>query len=131
MNESGSMPSPSPWRFALKRLARHKLQFGLALFWSVIFVLVPMQVPVITGALVDSLRSKEVRVYGIEMDPKVSHKDRYRYVQFAALALVGLAVARGLSAYLRQMSVNKLTRRFVCEIRQSLIERLATMPLEH
>src|SRR6266498_2903787 len=103
MNGSDAEPAPSPWRFALRRLARHKLQFGLALFWSMIFVLVPMQVPVITGALIDSLRSKEVRLYGFEMDPKVSHRKRYRYVELVALALAGLAVARGLSAYLRQL----------------------------
>src|SRR6266704_4527146 len=106
MNCSVSKRALSPWRFALKRLARHKLQFGLALFWSMIFVLVPIQVPVITGALVDSLRSKEVRVYGVEMDPRVRHRERYRYVEIAALALAGLAAARGISAYLRQMSVN-------------------------
>lgn len=127
MNEPGSNESTAPWLFALRRLARHKLQFGLALFWSVIFVLVPMQVPVITGALIDSLRSKHVRLYGFKLDPD----SRRRSVQIAALALVGVAVARGLSAYLRQLSVNKMTRRFVRDIRRSLIERLATMPLEH
>jgi ABC-type multidrug transport system fused ATPase/permease subunit len=127
MNEPDSNQPAAPWLFALRRLARHKLQFGLALFWSIIFVLVPMQVPVITGALIDSLRSKHVRLYGLKLDPD----SRRKSVAIAALALGGVAVARGLSAYLRQLSVNKLTRRFVRDIRRSLIERLATMPLEH
>ena len=128
MNEAGSNQSTAPWLFALRRLARHRLQFGLALFWSVIFVLVPMQVPVITGALIDSLRTSEhVLLYGLKLSPD----KRQQSVQIVALALVAVAVARGVSAYLRQLSVNKLTRRFVRDVRRSLIERLATMPLEH
>src|SRR5260370_25693234 len=55
---SARSASRAPWRFALRRLARHKGPFALALFWSVVFILVPMQVPVITGALVDGLRAK-------------------------------------------------------------------------
>src|SRR6266851_9438136 len=62
-------PPSAPWRFALRRLARHKGPFALALFWSVVFILVPMQVPVITGALVDSLRAKHARLYGLGLDP--------------------------------------------------------------
>jgi ABC-type multidrug transport system fused ATPase/permease subunit len=127
MNETGPGQVTSPWRFALRRLVRHKLQFGLALWWSLIFVLVPMQVPVITGALIDSLRSKRARLYGFKLKPE----SRRQSVEIAALALASVAIARGVSAYLRQLSVNKLTRRFVCEIRHSLIERLTLMPLEY
>src|ERR1051325_10146490 len=95
MNEAGS--KPSPLRFALRRLGRHKGAFGLALFWSVVFVIVPMQVPVITGAVIDSLRGKHVKLYGIEMDPKVNQKERHRNVEIAALALLAVAGLRGLS----------------------------------
>ncbi len=127
MTESAAKPSQSPWRFAFRRLARHKVPFALALFWSVVFVLVPMQVPVITGALLDTLKSKHARLYGFALYPT----SRHRSLEIAALALVGLAAARGLSAYLRQLSVNKLTRRFVCEMRRDLIQRFASMPLEY
>ena len=127
MSRSVSTPSASAWRFGLRRLARHKVQLGFALFWSAFFVLVPMQVPVITGALIDSLRSQEVRLYGFKLDPS----GRNSAVLIAAGALVAVALARGLSAYLRQLSVNKLTRRFVRQIRQSLIERVSTMPMEN
>src|SRR6266702_4322359 len=123
---SGRSASRAPWRFALRRLARHKGPFALALFWSVVFILVPMQVPVITGALVDSLRAKHARLYGVGLDSG----SRSRSVNIAALALMGVALAHGLSAYLRQLSINKLTGRFVCETRQELIQRLTTMPLE-
>src|SRR5438477_12046662 len=127
MSEPAAKPSPSAWRFALRRLVRHKVPFGLALLWSVVFVLVPMQVPVITGALLDNLKSKHARLYGYELHPGSPH----RGVEIAALALLGLAAARGLSAYLRQLSVNKLTRRFVCDMRRDLIQRVTTMPLEY
>ena len=127
MIEPAAKPSPSAWRFALRRLIRHKVPFGLALLWSVVFVLVPMQVPVITGALLDNLKSKHARLYGYELHPGSPH----RGVEIAALALLGLAAARGLSAYLRQLSVNKLTRRFVCDMRRDLIQRVTTMPLEY
>src|SRR6266446_4209757 len=128
---NGSQPraraaSRAPWRFALRRLARHRGPFGLALFWSVVFILVPMQVPVITGALIDSLRSKHARLYGFELNTG----SRHRNVEIAALALITVAAAHGLSAYWRQLSTNKLTRRFVCETRQDVIERLTTMRLE-
>src|ERR1041385_648166 len=127
MLEPSATSSLSSWRFALGRLSRHKIPFGLALLWSVVFVLVPLQVPVITGALLDNLKSKHVRLYGFDLYPG----SRRRSLEIAAVALVGVAAARGLSAYLRQLSVNKLTRRFVCEIRRDLIQRLTTMPLEH
>jgi len=80
MSEPAAKPSPSPWRFALRRLARHKLTLGPALWWSVVFVLVPMQVPVITGALLDNLRSKHVRLYGFDLYPG----SRRRSVEIAA-----------------------------------------------
>ncbi len=118
---------PSPLRFALRRLARHKGLFGLALFWSVVFVLVPMQLPVITGAVIDSLRGKQVSLYGLKLDPD----QRQRNVEIAALALVAVAALRGLSAYLRQMSINQLTCRFVRETRDALIERVTLMPLKN
>src|SRR5438093_11301653 len=95
MNEEGSNQSAAPWLFALRSLAQHKLQFGLALFWSIIFVLVPMQVPVITGALIDSLRSKHVRLYGFKLGPD----SRRESVAIAAVARGAVALARGLSAY--------------------------------
>src|SRR5260221_640015 len=82
---------PSPLRFALRRLARHKGSFGLALFWSVLFVLVPLQVPVITRAVIDSLRGKHAHLYGFELD----EKKRHRNVRIAALALVAVAARRG------------------------------------
>jgi ABC-type multidrug transport system fused ATPase/permease subunit len=74
----------------------------------------------------DSLRGKQVRFYGLELDPG----NAQRSVEIAALALVLVAATRGLSAYLRQMGVNKLTRRFVSETRQAVIERVTRMPLE-
>src|SRR5713226_572266 len=77
---SARSASRAPWRFALRRLARHKGPFALALFWSVVFILVPMQVPVITGALVDSLRAKHARLYGVGLDPS----SRLRSVKIAA-----------------------------------------------
>src|SRR5438477_500295 len=89
MSEPAAMPSPSPWRFAFRRLAGHKLPFGLALFWSVVFVIAPMQVPVITGALLDNLKSKHVRLYGCDLPPG-SHG---RSLESAALALMGVAAA--------------------------------------
>src|SRR6266540_187207 len=88
---SGQSSNPSPWCFAVRRLARHKGPFGLALFWSVIFIVVPMQVPLITGALIDSLKGKHVRLYGLELDPA----KRQRSVKIAALALMGVALTRG------------------------------------
>src|SRR5213592_450895 len=128
MNEATA--KPTPLRFAMQRLARHKGMASLALLWSVVFVVVPMQVPVITGAVIDSLRGKHVHLYGIEMDPKVNQRERHRNVEIAALALLGVAAARGLSAYLRQRCINTLARRFVSETRQELLERVTRMPLE-
>lgn len=124
MNPASNRPSPVP--FALRRLARHKGPFFWALFWSVLFVLVPMQVPVITGMAIDSLRGKHVRFYGFRLNPE----KRRRNVEIAAFALGVVAAVRGLSAYRRSMSANKLTRRFVSETRCALVERVTHMPLE-
>jgi len=116
------------WRFALQRLLRHKRTLALALFWSVVFVLTPMQLPVITGAVIDNLRGKEVRLYGFKLGAEKA--ERQRNLGFAGGVLVGLAAVRGLSAYLRQRATNRLARRFTFDTRHALIERVTLMPLE-
>src|SRR5438552_18801023 len=99
MSDLAGNSSVSSWRFALRRLARHKLPFGLAMVWSVVFVLVPLQVPVITGALLDNLKSRHVRIYGLDLYPA----SRQRTLEIAAGARLGVAAARGFGAYLRQL----------------------------
>src|SRR5207247_10088442 len=73
---------------------------------------------------------KTVPRWGLAMDPKGDPRERHRSVEIAALALLGVAAARGLSAYLRQRCINTLARRFVSETRQELLERVTRMPLE-
>lgn len=107
------------WRFVFRLLSRHRREFVLALLWSIVFVLVPMQVPLLTGALVSGVTGQAATFYGI-----LTVTDRARILSIAVVGLLLTAGAYGLTAYLSTASVSELSRTFVSGLRKEMIRKL-------
>ncbi len=110
------MNARSPGRLALVYLARRKLLLAAAVFWRAVFVLVPMQVPILTGAIVDGLTDEPVSVYGLRW--QASSAQEIVFITTVGLLLV--AVAYAISSYAQVMAGARLSRWFVLEIRREL-----------
>ena len=90
-------------------LREHKARFAWALLWRGLYVITPMQVPVITGAIVDGLTATDVQIYGWDWrGPQPG-----QVIWFAAFALLGVAAVYAVSSYLRLMAAAQLSRHFV------------------
>ena len=59
------MPQISPLRYALHRLMNYKPRLVSAIFWSVVFVIIPIQIPILTGALTDGINGGKTCIYRI------------------------------------------------------------------
>lgn len=120
-------PSPrsSPLGFLLRRLRRHRAELALALTWSILFVVVPMQVPLFTGALVSGLTGTSATLYGL-----VTLTGQTEIVRVTIAALIGVAVAYGVTSYLAASSTAELSRMFVRDVRKDMIARLDRSSLD-
>ncbi len=116
----------SPLRFILKNVGRNKTRLVFAFFWSILFVLIPMQVPILIGALIDGLHGKPVTLYGIV---KLSGDQGY-VVNFLSVTLVVIASLSGLAAYFRSVSVARVSRHFITELRKTLVQKLEALSLD-
>lgn len=116
-----------PTRIALSYLRRHKFQFTIALFWRGIWEIIPMQIPILVGLIVDGLTGKSVSVYGFSWSDKTSAD----VLQTAVIGLVAIALIYALSAYAYTIAQAKLSRRFVSTLRKSVIEKMMFLSLDH
>lgn len=117
--------SGPPLRFVLGQLAEYRATLAAAIVWSILFVLVPMQVPLLTGALVSGVSGQGATFLGV------------LYVaapgDVLTLAAVGLgltALAYGATAYLSTASVSEMSRRFVAGLRKRLVLKLDTASVD-
>jgi len=100
------------WRF----LRQQKCRFLAALCWRALFVIVPMQVPVLTGAIVDGLTHEDMVVYGV----RVRSGDATGLPGALFLGLWFVALAYGASAYGQMMASHRLSRNFVSALRKAV-----------
>ncbi|MCA9269491.1 MAG: ABC transporter ATP-binding protein, partial [Planctomycetales bacterium] len=114
----------SPQRLAFGLLRQQTMQLAAAALWRAAFVLVPMQVPVLTGVIVDGLTGKPTRLYGWPLAGSP-----HQVLSIAVVGLLLVAIAYGVSAWGQMLSSGKLSRRFVCELRRKLTEAIARMSL--
>lgn len=121
---SAAANPPSPMRFILRHLAGFRGAFVAALFWSVLFVVVPMQVPLLAGMLVNGLLGQPASFYGIWTLTVPS-----QIFWFAVVGLGIVAGAYGATAYLRAYSVAELGRTFVREQQKDLVRKLDASPM--
>ena len=113
-------------RVALSYLKQQKLLLGSALFWRIVHEITPMQVPVITGAVIDGLTSHTISIYRINWHPE----SPVAVLQIAAIGLLAVAFLRGFSGYAWTYSSAKLSRNFVTDLRKKLVEKILFLSLD-
>ena len=116
----------SPVKYALKYLKKYKLKLAAAIFWSILFVIIPMQVPILTGALIDGIHGKSVKLYGlVELNQTPE-----QILNLAVIGLVLVAAIYGVTAYFRTTAKAKISRHFVFELQKALIQKLEFLSLD-
>lgn len=85
-----------------------------------------MQVPILMGALIDTLHGRTIALYGIIG----LAGDQGSVVNNLALALVVLASLSGIAAYFRSISVASVSRHFITELRKTLVQKLEALSLD-
>ncbi len=116
----------SPERYALARLGRYKLELAIATFWSIVFVMVPMQIPLLTGFIVDGVLGKQISVFGItRIGPSPS-----LILGYSAIGLIAVAGLYGLSSFLRTITVAKVSRHFVFDLEKELVKKYESLSLD-
>ena len=98
---------------------RSKRRLVAALFWSIIFVLVPMQVPVLTGTLVNGILGNSASVYWLI----VLHNQK-QIIEFSIIGLLLTAVSYAISAYFSTTLTAKLSRHFLSDLRKDMVQKL-------
>lgn len=113
-------------RVALSYLKTQKLLFGSALLWRIIHEIAPMQVPVITGIVIDGLTRQKISMYSLNWSPESPQA----VLHIAVIGLLAVAFLRGFSGYAWTYSSAKLSRSFVTDLRKKLIEKITFLSLD-
>lgn len=111
------MKPRKPTRIAWSYLRHHKLHLFSAVFWRSLYELVPMQIPVITGLIVNDLAGEKIDWWWIDrelMGPLA-------ILQIAAVGMLVVALVHGLSSYGWTVATARLSRGFVTDLRRRLI----------
>ena len=120
------MKNHSSIRVAISYLKKQKLLFGSAIFWRILYELAPMQVPILTGIVIDGLTNENILMYGLKWSPE----NPPAVLQVVVIGLLVVALLRGFSAYAWTYSSAKLSRNFVTELRKKLIEKITFLSLD-
>jgi len=113
-------------RVAISYLKKQKLLLGSAIFWRILHELAPMQVPILTGIVIDGLTNENISMYGLKWSPE----NPPAVLQVVVIGLLVVALLRGFSAYAWTYSSAKLSRNFVTELRKKLIEKITFLSLD-
>ncbi len=113
-------------KFGLHYLARYRVKLFLAILSSVLFVLIPMQIIVLTGTLLDSISGKAVSIYGIISIPT----DPYNALTFLSLLMISLAICYGFIAYMRNITRALVTKKFIFELQKEMIQKIELFSLD-
>ena len=114
-------------KYGLTFLKKHRVKLTFAIFWSVVFALIPMQIPVITGTLVDGFNSQNTMhsFYGFKIGESTDD-----VLVFGIVALSVVSLLYGVSAYMRISIASVVSRNFVFELQRALVQKLEFLPLD-
>ncbi|MCI4433249.1 MAG: ABC transporter ATP-binding protein [Nitrosopumilus sp.] len=121
------MSQISPLKYALRRLKNYKLRLFIAIFWSVLFVMIPMQIPILTGALIDGIKGGEATIYGF-IPLGTSSK---QILELSIFGLILVAVLYGVAAYFGTTSKARISRNFVFDLQRELAYKIETLSLDN
>ncbi len=109
---------PGAWHIAWNQLRTVWVLLAMAISWRVVFRLLPVQLPLFTGALIDGLNGRVASVGGWAL-PAASPG---AVVQAAGLALVVLALASGIAAYFSGRVSAQLSGEATRQLRGQMLE---------
>jgi ABC-type multidrug transport system fused ATPase/permease subunit len=113
-------------RFALEQMKPYRWHAVWAVWWRMFFELLPMQAPVLGGAIIDGINGQAVTLYGLIRLPA----DPPRLLAVASGCLLALAAAYGVASYQRTTATARLSRKFVSGLRKALLAKLDLLSLE-
>jgi len=116
----------SPLKYALHRLKKYKIRLFVAIFWSVMFVIIPMQIPILTGALIDGINGDNPAIYGIISLETTSKQ----ILGFSITGLILVAVAYGITAFFRTTTKAKISRNFVFDLQRELAQKIERLSMD-
>lgn len=112
--------------FAFSYVAQHKMRLLAAILWRIAHELVPMQIPIFTGAIIDGLTQKRGLLYGIDW----FSTSPVTVIQVSVAGLFGIAFMHGLCSFMRTVTTAKLSMKFVVELRKNLFEKMTILSLD-
>ncbi len=104
--------------FAIAQLRHEPALLAAAMLWRLLFRLLPVQVPLFAGALIDGLQGNAAYIWGIP----IHTGDPAEAVRVVGAVLVGLSLATGATAYLSERASRELQTRCTARLRQ-LVQR--------
>lgn len=120
------MTQNSPLKYALRRLKKYKIRLFVAIFWSVMFVIIPMQIPILTGALIDGINGDNSTIYGI-INLEATRK---QILGFSITGLILVAAAYGITAFFRTTTKAKISRNFVFDLQRELSQKIERLSMD-
>ncbi|MFQ5496712.1 MAG: ABC transporter ATP-binding protein [Nitrosopumilus sp.] len=110
----------------MRRLNNYKIALSIALFWSIVFVIIPMQIPILTGSLIDGLNGDHSNLYGVI-------SVNYSSSQILEISIIGLVIVAGIygiAAYFRTTSKAKISRNFVFDLQRELAQKMESLSMD-
>jgi ABC-type multidrug transport system fused ATPase/permease subunit len=105
------------WRTLLRQLQPYRRQLAIAASWRILFRLLPVQVPLLAGVLVDGLSGRPTHLWGLDL----SGPHPYALVERLGLALTAIAILTGIAAYASARSAGLLHRLVVRNFRLQVL----------
>lgn len=116
----------TPLKLTVAFVARNKVGFVVAIVFRTLWELMPMQVPLIAGAIIDSLTGEPARFYGFTW----LNQSSITILHAAGLCFFCVAGVYGLSAYLYTTAAARLSHRFVSDLRKKIQDKMLSLSLE-
>ncbi len=105
-------------RFAFLQIRQEARLLSSAVGWRLLFRLLPVQVPLFTGALIDGLNGKAATVWGLALHSG----DPAEGVRVAGLALVCVALSTGTAAYFSERASARLHQETTSRLRGQVLQ---------
>ncbi len=121
----GKLSDYAPLRLALRYLSASKRQLAAVLTWRTVLDLLPMQVPLLTGAIVGTVSGEPLTILGRSLPLELASA-----VALASLALASLSLLRGWVSYRSRISAARLAQSFVTRLREAVMAKLMALSVE-
>lgn len=115
----------SAWRTLLRQLRPHAREVAFAAVCRVSFRLLPVQVPLLAGALIDALNGRSATVWGFQFLPQ----EPGAAVEYFGLILAAVALLTGAAAYAAARTAGRLQRLVVSVFRHQVLAAWEHAPI--